>query len=153
MKFTFNFRCLIDDGFKQVKDLYDLSDIDTLADLQDIVNKSASTNEAVMYRQEDTWVWRDWKSFLGTYFKRVDGIMQYQHFRFDSSAPGYVFLRKRADDIHEIPMDLRSGNELPADTLPPVIQPPGLTQERMENLSQHAPAFRSEFFADTETEK
>ena len=112
-----------------------------------------------MYGQRDAWAWRDWKTFLGEHFKSVDGIRKYNHhFRFDTSKPGVVFLRMRGDDRDEVEEVLKSRDELPADTLPPMIQPAGFTQERIEYLRRHVlplvrPAYRSQFFADNETEE
>ncbi|KAH3893802.1 hypothetical protein DPMN_017954 [Dreissena polymorpha] len=37
------------------------SDCDIIQQLEDIVNKSSTANEAVRY---PTWCWRDWKTFF-----------------------------------------------------------------------------------------
>ena len=64
-------RCLVDSGFACLKKLYRRSDCDTIGQLQDVVNKSSSTNTTVRY---PTWQWMDWKAFLEPVFKSVKGI-------------------------------------------------------------------------------
>ncbi|XP_052268532.1 uncharacterized protein LOC127869913 [Dreissena polymorpha] len=64
-------RCLVDSGFAHIKKLYRRSDCDTIQQLEDIVDKSSTANEAVRY---PTWRWRDWKTFLSTSFKAIPGI-------------------------------------------------------------------------------
>jgi hypothetical protein len=64
-------RCHIDAGFATIKKLYRRTDADTVDQLEDIVNRSSSTNECVRY---PAWIWRDWKTFLRPYFKPIQGI-------------------------------------------------------------------------------
>ncbi|XP_062573679.1 uncharacterized protein LOC134235558 [Saccostrea cucullata] len=66
---SFYEECLVDSGFAHIRKLYRRSGIDSLAQFFTLVNKSASSNEAVSY--DDTWQWRNWKDFLSTYFRPV----------------------------------------------------------------------------------
>ena len=64
-------RCLVDSGFASVKKLYRRTDCDTFDQLEEIVNKSSTTNEAVRY---PAWQWRDWKAFLEPVFRPLPRI-------------------------------------------------------------------------------
>ena len=64
-------RCLVDGGFAHLKQRYRKSDCDTLDQLQQVVDVSSSTNEAVRY---PAWTWRNWKSFLSAKFRPVRGV-------------------------------------------------------------------------------
>ena len=64
-------RCLVDSGFATLKKLYRRSDCDTLDQLETVVNRSSSSNQAVRY---PSWEWRDWKTFLTPVFRPIPGI-------------------------------------------------------------------------------
>lgn len=64
-------RCLVDGGFASLKRLYRRTDCDSIDQLEEVVNKSSSTNTAVRY---PAWKWRDWNAFLGPVFRAVPGI-------------------------------------------------------------------------------
>ena len=89
MQVAYHGKCLVDAGFGQVKKLYRRSDVDTLQHLCDVVEQSApGHNRAVLFQGPDGWEWRDWKSFLDLYFRRIKGIRKYHHFTFDADKPG-----------------------------------------------------------------
>ena len=64
-------RCLVDSEFASVKKLYRRTDCDTFDQLEEIVNKSSTTNEAVRY---PAWQWQDWKAFLEPVFHSLPRI-------------------------------------------------------------------------------
>ena len=64
-------RCHVDAGFARIKQLYRRTDTDALGQLTEVVNQSSSTSQCIRY---PTWTWRDWKGFLKTYFKPLQGI-------------------------------------------------------------------------------
>jgi hypothetical protein len=79
-------RCLqlVDAEFGHAKKLYRRSYCDTLADVEMVFANSSTTNEAVVYKQENDaneWEWRAWKYFLGEHFKLLVGIRKYQKFQ------------------------------------------------------------------------
>lgn len=84
-------RCLIDGGFAILMKLYRRCDCDSIRQLEDVVNRSSTTNTAVRY---PAWQWRSMKEYLEQFFKPVKGIRQYQHFSFDSNEPGIVMAKK-----------------------------------------------------------
>ena len=77
---------------------------------------------------------RDWARFLSSHFRRLDGIKQYHHFRFERDHPGVVFLKKTATADEEQRILLRGvWTPSPVDK-PPCITPPGLSLERQQYL-------------------
>jgi hypothetical protein len=131
-------RCLVDAGFGHAKKLYRRSDCDTLADVERVFANSSTTNEAVVYKQENganEWEWRAWKSFLGEHFKPFVGIRKYQQFQFDASRPGIVVARKGCGQPDEEFHILKNPEHRFASVVrPPVVQPGGLSSERARYL-------------------
>ena len=65
----------------------------------------------------------------------LKGIQQYQHFRFSSDAPGYVFVKRRADsEESRILLLLRDAPTSSLGDAPTQIVPGGLTEERQRYL-------------------
>ena len=75
----------------------------------------------------------DWSSFLGQYFKRFPNILKFHHFRFSKENPGMVFYKEFATSPEQSFMLLKNNAILPP-TLPEVINPDGLTEERKNYL-------------------
>ena len=151
--------CLIDGGFAHIKKLYRRSDVDLLQDVAHVVDNSAFSNVAVLKYKGDRsseWDWRDWKTFLSQYFKRLPGISKYQHFRFSSEYPGYVFVKKGADD-NEVKIDLlkKRSTALNITGLPTVLPDAGFSAERKKylyrTLRQYVRPVNQENFCSSET--
>lgn len=127
--FCFN-RCLVDSGFAHIRKLFRRSDVDSLPQLEMLINKSASTNEAVPF-QTGTWQWRDWKAFLSRYFTALRGIRQFHHFRFTAETPWFVYVKERIDKEEKGICLKKMGTAVfDATHLPEQIIPPGLSRER-----------------------
>ncbi|XP_062603492.1 uncharacterized protein LOC134282462 [Saccostrea cucullata] len=127
-------RCLVDSGFAHIRKLYRRSDVDSLGQFQTLINKSAVSNEAVLF-QTGTWQWRSWKVFLSSHFTALRGIRQYHHFRFSAENPWSVSVRERVDSEEKlVSIRKRGAPEFDATTLPEVIVPPGLSKERQQYL-------------------
>ena len=78
----------------------------------------------------------DWAQFLEPHFRVIPSIKSYHHFQFTSTLPGTVTLKKysNSEDVH---YKLCSSHWTPSPTvLPPIISPPGLTEERKLYLYQ-----------------
>lgn len=77
----------------------------------------------------------DWISFFSPYFRKLSGIKNYQHFRFDSATPGVCYCREFVDSP-EVPFQLLKDASIlpPTDTLPQIVTPMGLDQDRKEYL-------------------
>ena len=120
-------RCFVDAGFGLLKQKYRKADTDTVQQLVDVVDSSASINEAETY----CWEWHSWDSYFKDFFKPVKNITAYQRFVFRSSHPGKVELSE-SDELPMKTFDLRTGSTsaLSETALPPVIQPAGMSHER-----------------------
>jgi hypothetical protein len=97
------------------------------------VDKSAVSNESVSYGH--TWNWRDWKTFLSTYYRGVKGIRKFHHFRFESENPWSVYVKERVDsDEKEICLRKNGSPSFDPAVLPEILHPVGLTRERQQYL-------------------
>ena len=100
--------------------------------MQKVVTDSAECNECQLVGTEDGEVLvqtYDWTAFLGSMFKKLDGILSFQHFRF--SPDGTVHAKHSCEGQEKAFPLLKKGVVLPLQhTLPPVIQPPGLPLAR-----------------------
>ena len=144
-------RCLIDGGFALIKKLYRRCDCDGIGQLEDVVNKSSSTNTAVRY---PAWQWRSWKPYLTQFFKPVKGIRQYQHFSFNSDEPSIVSAQKTSGGIVEKIAILKDqGFSFDEIRRPAVLPASGLSESRLRYLFSHVrpyvrPAFQEETCPD-----
>ena len=71
------------------------SDVDSLSQLKDVIDKSAESNTAL--RVTHGLEWYDWKQYFQTKIKHIHGIMKSQSFRFTATNPGDVFIRENLD--------------------------------------------------------
>ncbi|XP_060601134.1 uncharacterized protein LOC132754508 isoform X3 [Ruditapes philippinarum] len=123
-------RCHVDAGFARIKQLYRRTDTDALGQLTEVVNQSSSTSQCIRY---PTWTWRDWKGFLKTYFKPLQGIRKYQYFRMSRDHPGMV--KESCDKAEETFSIMKSNNfQFERGHLPQVLQPGGMSAARRRYL-------------------
>ncbi|XP_062571722.1 uncharacterized protein LOC134233742 [Saccostrea cucullata] len=143
-------RCLVDSSFAHIKRLYRRTDCNSIADLRNIVDKSCYSNNAVLFEEEETWMWLDWMEFFSSTFSPLKGLRDYQHFRFTKDMPGFVLCRKSNDD-EEIPFKLLKCDPEFFDTnaRPRTILPGGLTRERQKYLYQRIRPFVQDPWKDT----
>ena len=148
MKYIY-FRCLVDGGFASIKKLYRRSDVDSVKQIEDVVNKSAKSNQAVLYRKEDgenQWQWLDWKSFFTTKFLPLRGIQKYYWFRFSKDHPGVVFVKERSDGVEVSKTILRKNVAIQRGERPSVIPEGGLSHQRATYLYRFLrPLVREEY--------
>ena len=123
--------------FGLIKRKFRKTDVSSLDDLARVVEESAACNICQLVGAQDGRVIvpsRDWAGFLSSYYRRLDGIKQYHHFRFERSHPGVVFLKKTAMAEEEERVLLRvAWTPSPTDK-PPSIAPQGLSLERQKYL-------------------
>ena len=125
-------RCLVDSGFASLKQMYRRSDCDSIDDLQNVVNKSSSTNVAVRY---PSWCWREWKPFLSANFRPVPGIRKFQYFRMESSSPGVVTVKMNKDAAEQKFNILKHGGvRFEQIERPAILQAEGLSHQRQQYL-------------------
>ena len=124
-------RCFVDAGFGLLKQKYRRGDIDTVAQLAQVIKDSASINRA----EEFCWLWRSWDSFMRNLFRPVKNITSFQRFSFLSSQPGVVVMSQSDtyQDRH-FKILIADPSALQADILPPVVMPAGLSAERAQYL-------------------
>lgn len=119
--------------FGLFKRLYRRTTVGSLKDIVATVNKSAHCNFAQLASKEDgTSVVPvyDWTDFFTSYMKKIERIKTYQHFRFDSSKPGVVYIREHIDKP-EFSLDLRkTGWSAQATSFPVIVNPKGLSPAR-----------------------
>ena len=124
-------RCFVDAGFGLLKQKYRRGDIDTVAQLAQVIKDSASINRA----EEFCWLWRSWDSFMRNLFRPVKNITSFQRFSFLSSQPGVVVM-SQSDTYQDRHFKILTADPsaLQADILPPVVMPTGLSAERAQYL-------------------
>ncbi|XP_033629960.1 uncharacterized protein LOC117292140 isoform X2 [Asterias rubens] len=142
--------------FGLLKQKYRRTQVSTLEDIARVTVESTATrlNMAQLVGSESQEVFvpsYDWQTFLGAYFKPIDGdvgIKSFQHFRFSCEEPGVVYASKRQSDEEKKFNLLRSPNTLPPVELPEELTPPGLDAERQWYLFDEVREFCSEKGAD-----
>ncbi|VDI55847.1 Hypothetical predicted protein [Mytilus galloprovincialis] len=114
------------------------SDVNTVSQLVKTVDNSAKCNGSEVYNENDD----DEHS--------LKGIGTFHHFRFNSDKVGVVFARETLDQPEKRLALLKESTNVPEllKTLPEVIQPAGLTEERMRNLYNEVRPFVQYNFRD-----
>ena len=139
-----------DRGFGLLKRQYRKMKVDSLTDLQKMVLESSDSNLCQLVGLENGEVLvttYDWSAFLGSYFKKLDGILKFQHFRF--SADGSVHCKLACDGKEQSFFLLKKDTALPlSQAMPPVIKPPGLTDARQWYLHEEIRPFVAEAYQD-----
>ena len=114
--------------------MFSRSDCDSLEDFASVVDKSSSSNFAVLYDAGRGWQWFDWKAYLSRYYRKLSGIRKFSYFRFHRNQPGIVHLRKRLGD-EETSVRLLKTGEVPPNSMEPArLMPSGLTLDRQHYL-------------------
>ena len=104
--------------------------VSSLDDLARVVDESAACNICQLVGSQDGSTIvpsRDWAGFLSSHYRRLDGIKQYHHFRFERDHPGVVFLKKTATAEEEQRCLLRGVWSPSPVEKPPSITPAGLS--------------------------
>ena len=126
-------RCMVDGNFGLIKRVYRHSDVDTVAQLSDIVSRSCLTNIPQLY----SWQWREWDTMLAKLFTPLKGIRKFQHFTFAEELGGKVLVKQACDGEEKTLTLLQKGTtvrKVKSACLPKILKPPGITQERQEYL-------------------
>ena len=72
-----------------------------------------------------------WKPYLETHFRKIPGIVSYQHFRFSSEHPGDVFVRELPQSEEKRITLLKRPIDYSTFVYPPpIVKPVGLSPER-----------------------
>ena len=118
-----------DGYFGNFKKLYYKNKINTVNDVEQIINISTTANEAVRYNEGSGWIWYDFTSFLSPHFKGLPGITKYYHFWFSKSELGKVYCSKESGG-EEVPFVLLLNNNCNFNQLPSILNTQPLTLKR-----------------------
>ena len=125
---------------------YRQSDIFTLGQLVDIVNKSAASN--IAQRGVDV-SYKEWDAFLDRHLHKVKNISRYHHFVFASSEPGKVLVQGLTDSPAELVTTLKTFVTALKSLELPFFLPAGcVTEERPEYLFEEIKPFVLDPFKD-----
>ena len=128
-----------DSCFGLLKQQFRKTKVDTLQDLSNVVEKSASCNKVEMVGWEDgiplipTY---DWSSYFAGKMLKVKGIKKYQHFTFTKSTIGKVSCSVSSDytatevSLLRVQQNGSTSWKPSSSTLPDIIQPKGLDAKR-----------------------
>ena len=140
-------RCLVDGHFGIFKKLYRQSEIDTLIQMAEVVNRSSTNNAAQLY----DWRWREWDVFVPKYFRKLPGITKYQHFQVRDTDLGSVYVRESWNSAWKRIKVLKRGitvTQIKRAHIPAILPPAGLTLERKKYLHEQIRPFVSEQYQD-----
>ncbi|WAR02814.1 hypothetical protein MAR_009372 [Mya arenaria] len=131
-------RCLVDSGFANIKKLFRRCDVDSLAQLAEVVDKSSKSNVPVPYKKTDgseNWAF-DWKSYLQLDFLPVRGIQKYHSFRFCKADSSTVYVKRTSGEPEARVQLMKRAAVLPQG-MPNTVTLAGLTAERRRYLRMH----------------
>lgn len=134
-------RCQIDAMFGLGRQKLRKNDLDSVSQVADVLAKSCKYSNTVVYNADRSWVWRDWKTFLSGIFRSVPGVRQYFHFRFSSSNPGHVIVKKFATSEELNVRLLKRGKCVTPGNLPVRVEAAGLSPARQWYLYRNIREF------------
>ena len=127
-----------DGCFGLLKQAFRRHAVSSLDEFQSVVNGSAHVNSAQLVGTDDGTSYvpvGDWQTHLSPYFRPFPGIKGYQHFRFDATAPGKVFVRVLLDSAEtSFTLLTREASALPP-TAPVAVSPAGMTPQHLGKCS------------------
>ena len=142
-----------DGSFGLIKRRFRKTEVNCLADLQDVVTSSSNVNLSQLCGNENGDVFvtsHKWDDFLSTFFKKFEGIKKFQHFRF--LPDGSIRVKHFVDTEESFHSVLKRNVTLPLpDALPDVLQSASLDMKRQWYLFNEIRPFVSEEFQDIVT--
>ena len=131
-------------SFGLYKRLFKHTKVGSIAEIEEVVNQSAVCNAAQVVCHEDGSMivpMYNWSTLLAPYFKKIVGIKKFYHFRMLSSAPGILYVKEHTD-TEELSLTLLRDNWQPnSASLPPGLEPRGLSNDRKWYLYEHIRPF------------
>ena len=86
---------IMDSNIGHIKRKLKGSDVFCLEHWEQVINRSAVTNKAIVVNRNYVY---DWKKGLHSYFKEFDGISKFQHFAVDNNDPGRIWVKYGFND-------------------------------------------------------
>ncbi|WAR11997.1 hypothetical protein MAR_026177, partial [Mya arenaria] len=127
----------------QHKKLFRRCDVDSLAQLAEVVDKSSKSNVPVLYKKTDgseNWIQTncrlDWKSYLQLNFLPVRGIQKYHSCRFCKADFSAVYVKRTSGEPEARVQLMKRAAVLPQG-MPNTVKPAGLIAERRRYLRMH----------------
>src|SRR5688572_1648832 len=75
---------ICDAEFGSIKKAYKNSHINTVDDVEMVINKTSVHNKSIRYDNGIGWKWKDFNSMLKGHFRTLPNIKKHHHFRFSS---------------------------------------------------------------------
>ena len=138
--------------FGLLKRKYRHTYVGSLKSISKVVNESANCNLAQLVSREDGSIVvprYNWTSFFATRFRKVSGIKQFYHLRFDSSHPGTVYIKEHVDTAEQQFNLLKMPWSPDRSEIPELVTPPGLSAERQWYLHKQIRPFCPESDMDS----
>ena len=121
-------------GFGLLKRLYKRTKVGTINDIAEVVRKSASVNHPQLisdYNGNQFVTFYNWSSLFDDTTAAIKGITKMQHFCFNRTCPGHVFMKSSRDESEQKVNLIKDSSWKPCKhDLPPIIDPPGLPLDR-----------------------
>eukprot|EP00731_Ephydatia_muelleri_P037433 Em0469g2a len=141
-------RVITDSYFGIFKKHYRQQDhVDDMSDLVECVKK-CGCNVTCVPQQYQNWVYYNWNAFLDQWFVRPAGFSMYHTFIFDKEHPGIVKMKLWPDQVPRDMSLLKDGVTVSSiqyayrdGTMPRVVLPKGLTQQRAQYLYDNVSEF------------
>ena len=132
--------------FDLFKRLYRRTKLGSLRAIAQVTNDYAKCNFSELNVEADGTIvvpTYNWTGLLVTRFRKFVGIKKYHHFRFVSSEPGVMYVRKHSNTTEEKVILLKASWSPPPTELPDRVFPRGLSAERQwylyEKIRQYCP--------------
>jgi hypothetical protein len=90
---------ICDSFFGQIKKVYRNHRVNTVDDIEHIVNISSEGNEAIRCNNGLGWIWYDFNTLLKDHFNPLPQIRQYYQFRFTKKDIGKVHVSKESNGV------------------------------------------------------
>ncbi|MDW3631333.1 MAG: hypothetical protein QOK71_07840, partial [Nitrososphaeraceae archaeon] len=126
---------ICDAKFGSIKKLYKTSLINTVDDVEEVINNSSEYNKSIRYKNGLGWKWQDFDSMLKDYFRTLPNIKKYHHFRFSSSQNdiGIVYFSKKSGG-EEYSYNLLKNTGFDKNSQRNILEVAPLTDERKKYL-------------------
>lgn len=139
--------------FGLIKRKYRHTKTSSLREIAEIVKNSTTTGQNMAYiigadDPSKPFFYYNWSEYLSTFFTNIPLITSYHHFRCNSTNPGVVLVSEYADSMEkeiDINKDITSIDE---EALPPVLNPSGLSEERLKYLFDQIRPYCDEQYRD-----
>jgi hypothetical protein len=133
---------ICDAEFGSIKKAYKDSRINTVDDVEMVINKSSIHNKSIRYDNGIGWKWKDFNSMLKDHFRTLPNIKKQHHFRFSSlpSNIGIVYFSKKSGG-EEYSYNLLKNTSFDKDTQLNFLEVVPLSEDRKKylfnNIRQH----------------